>query len=131
MNIDHMAVTAEGVWVIDAKRYHGRPERKVTGGVLRPRTEHLVVGTRDCTDLVEAMLGQMHVVGEAIGGDVPITGVLCFVNAGWPLVGGAFTVRDVEVLWPKKLVAELGGRTDGSYDVEAVARRLAGHFPKA
>lgn len=131
MNIDHIAVTAEGVWVIDAKRYHGRPERKVTGGVLRPRAEHLVVGARDCTDLVEAMHGQMRAVGEVVGDHVPITGALCFVNADWPLVGGAFTVRGVEVLWPKKLVDRLRGQSEGPHDVEAIVRRLAEHFPEA
>jgi len=35
--------------------------------------------------------------------DVPIRGVLCFVDADWPLVGGDFLVRDVAVVWPKKL----------------------------
>lgn len=36
-NIDHIAVTRGGIWVIDAKRYKGRPELKIEGGILRPR----------------------------------------------------------------------------------------------
>ncbi len=42
-------------------------------------------------------------------GDEPIdlSGVLCFVDADWPLLGGAFTTRSVEVLWPRKLYAAL------------------------
>src|SRR5680860_341439 len=38
-NIDHIVVTTAGIWVIDAKRYKGRPDLKVEGGILRPRTE--------------------------------------------------------------------------------------------
>lgn len=41
VNIDHIAVTATGVYVIDAKRYRGRPHLKIEGGVLRPRVERL------------------------------------------------------------------------------------------
>ena len=36
---------------------------------------------------------------------VPVRGVLRFVDADWPLIGGALTVNDVAVLWPKKLKA--------------------------
>lgn len=39
--------------------------------------------------------------------EVPVRGVLCFVDADWPLLGGAFTVDDVAVMWPKKLKAVL------------------------
>lgn len=38
-NIDHIAVAATGVYVIDPKRYRGRPSLKVQGGLLRPRVE--------------------------------------------------------------------------------------------
>jgi Nuclease-related domain len=49
-NIDHIVVTKAGIWVIDAKRYKGRPELKIEGGILRPRVEKLFVGRRDCTN---------------------------------------------------------------------------------
>lgn len=39
--------------------------------------------------------------------EVPVQGVLCFVDADWPLLGGAFTVNRVAVMWPKKLKASL------------------------
>ena len=51
-NIDHLAVTPTGVYVIDAKKYKGRPQLKVEGGLLRPRVEKLLVGSRDCTKVV-------------------------------------------------------------------------------
>jgi len=97
-NIDHLAVTPTGVWVIDAKKYKGRPQLKVEGGILRARTEKLLVGSRDCTKLVDGMLKQVQVVEAAIGIHVPVYGVLCFVEADWPLIGGAFRIRGVEVM---------------------------------
>ena len=35
-NIDHIAIGSAGVFVIDAKRYQGQPQLRVSGGVLRP-----------------------------------------------------------------------------------------------
>ncbi|MFI5427510.1 nuclease-related domain-containing protein [Aeromicrobium sp. UC242_57] len=102
-NIDHLAVTRTGIYVIDAKRYAGHPRLKVQGGLLRPRTEKLFVGNRDCTKLVDSILKQRTVVTEAIGGGVPVHGVMCFIEADWPLIGGAFTTRGVSVMWPKKM----------------------------
>jgi hypothetical protein len=48
-NIDHLAVTASGVYVIDAKKYRGRPHLRIDGGLFRPRVERLLVGSRDCS----------------------------------------------------------------------------------
>ncbi len=106
-NIDHLAVTPTGIWVIDAKKYKGRPQLKVEGGIFRTRTEKLLVGSRDCTKLVDGMLKQIQVVEAIVGIDVAVHGVLCFVEADWPLIGGAFRTRGVEVMWPKKLYPKL------------------------
>lgn len=84
-NIDHIAVTAGGVYVIDAKKYRGRPRLKVEGGLFRPREERLLVGSRDCTKLVDGVLRQVDVVRALLGIEVPVHGVLCFVEADWPL----------------------------------------------
>ena len=88
--------------MIDAKRYKGRPELKIEGGLLRPRVEKVLVGRRDCTKLVDGVLKQIDLVREVVG-DLPVTGALCFVEADWPLIGGAFTTRGVHALWPKRL----------------------------
>ncbi|GAB7005817.1 hypothetical protein JCM18899A_32900 [Nocardioides sp. AN3] len=61
-------------------------------------------------------LKQVDVVRGIVGTDLAITGVLCFVGADWPLIGGAFTIRGVEVLWPKKLYPRLA--TDGPHRAE-------------
>jgi hypothetical protein len=130
-NIDHLAVTPTGIYVIDPKKYKGRPSLKVEGGILRPRVEKLLVGTRDQTKLVDGVLKQVDVVRAIVGDDIPVTGVLCFVDADWPLIGGAFTTRGVEVLWPRKLYPRL--TTEGSIasDVEDLHRRLASALPLA
>lgn len=129
-NIDHIAVTAGGVWVIDAKRYKGRPALRVEGGILRPRVETLVVGRRDCTKLVDGVLKQVGLVSEVLR-DLPVFGVLCFVEADWPLVGGSFSTRGVRVLWPKRLAQLLRESVGTEVDVIAVHRALAEAFPPA
>jgi len=126
-NIDHLVVTRAGVWVVDAKRYQGRrPRLEVEGGLFRPRVEKLRVGGGDRTKLVEGVLGQVARVQQVLGA-VPVRGVLCFVDADWPLLGGSFSVRDVEVCWPKRLgrVVTAG---EGHVDVDAVASALSGRF---
>src|ERR1019366_9258059 len=64
-NIDHLAVTTSGVYVIDAKKYRGRPHLKIEGGLFRPRLERLLVGSRDCTKLVDGVLKQVEFVRPA------------------------------------------------------------------
>lgn len=128
-NIDHIAITPAGIWVIDAKRYKGRPELKIEGGILRPRVVKVFVGRRDCTMLVDGVLRQMDLVREVMG-DLPVAGALCFVEADWPLIGGAFATRDVHVLWPKRL-AKLLAESEGPVDVPATREALAAHFMPA
>lgn len=128
-NIDHVVVTRAGVWVIDAKRYQGgRPRLRVEGGLLRPRVEKLIVGS-DRTKLVDGVLRQVGLVQEVVG-PVPVRGVLCFVEAEWPLFGVSFTVRGVDVCWPKKLARSLAAR-DGPIDVAAVAAAIERRFRQA
>ena len=129
-NIDHIVITRAGIWVIDAKRYKGRPELRAEGGILRPRIEKLLVGRRDCTELVDGVLKQVELVRDLVG-DVPITGALCFVEADWPLIGGAFTTRGVHVLRPKRLVNLLTGAEPVGVDVAAVRESVATRFKSA
>ena len=130
-NIDHIAVTPTGIYVIDAKKYKGRPSLKVEGGILRPRVEKLLVGTRDQTKLVDGVLKQVDVVRAIVGDDIPVTGVLCFIEADWPLIGGAFTTRGVEVLWPKKLYPRLAVEGPIASGVDDLHRTLASALPPA
>lgn len=129
-NIDHIAITPAGIWVIDAKRYKGRPELKIEGGILRPRAEKVMVGRRDCTKLVDGVLKQVDLVREVVE-DLPVTGALCFVAADWPLIGGAFATRGVHVLWPKRLAKFLSEMGEGVVDVASVREVLASRFKPA
>lgn len=71
-NIDHLAITPSGIWVIDAKKYTGRPQLKIEGGILRPRVDTLLVGRRNCTRLVDGLLRQIDVV-RGITDQIPVT----------------------------------------------------------
>lgn len=131
-NVDHLAVTPSGVLVIDAKRYVGRrPALVVEGGILRPRVEKLTVGSRDRTNLVEGVLKQVEVVAGLVGEALPVHGFLCFLEADWPLIGGAFTVRGVDVLWPRKLYPRLMAEGPSGAVVPEVHARLAKALPPA
>lgn len=132
-NIDHIAVTSAGVWVIDAKRYRGqRPSLHVERGLIRPRVETLRVGGRDKTKLVDGVRSQVEMVSDALAETtIKVKGVLCFVEADWPLIGGAFTVNDIDVLWPKLLLKRLTASADEPIDVDSIRTRLATAFPAA
>ncbi|WP_241979954.1 nuclease-related domain-containing protein [Cryobacterium sp. TMT4-31] len=110
-NIDHIAVTAAGVFVIDAKKYQGRPSLRVEGGLFSPRTEKLMVGSRDRTKQVAGVQKQVSLVRSALRDagweEIPVHGMLCFVGADWPLIGGAFVIGGVRVVWPKKAIENL------------------------
>lgn len=126
-NIDHIVVTPGGVWVIDTKRYvDTRIEKRVEGGLFSPRVEKLWV-RGDKTSLVTGMTKQVALVEAAVPG-VPVKGVLCFVDGDWAWFADPFTVSDVLVLWPKKLVQLLSKDQSGDVDVAAVHDTLARTF---
>lgn len=59
--------------------------------------------------MVTGMQKQVALVREAMADlpEVPVRGVLCFVDADWPLIGAVSTVNNVAVMSPKKLKALL------------------------
>jgi Nuclease-related domain len=77
-NMDHIAVTSTGVYVIDAKRYRGKIEvRSPLFG--KPK---LVIAGRDRTKLVEGLERQVAVVRTVlaeVASGVPVQGCFCFV----------------------------------------------------
>jgi hypothetical protein len=78
------------------------------------------------------VLKQVEVVRSVLGDEMPVSGVLCFIDADWPLFGGAFTTRGVDVLWPKRLYARIAA--DGPLDdvrIQATHRLLAAALPPA
>jgi hypothetical protein len=132
-NIDHIVIGPTGVWVIDAKRYKGRPTLRVEGGILRPRVERLLVGRRDCTKLVDGVLKQVGLLRDALSGEEhppEVIGALAFVDADWPMIGGSFTTRRVHVVWPKRLQRLLLA-AGPVQDVAGTHRTLSKRFPPA
>ena len=103
-NIDHVAITPSGVWVIDPKRYQGEVRRRDVGGWFSTDVR-LYVGRRDCTKLVKAMDKQVGAVRKALGtewDEIPVGPMLCF-QSEWPLFSKPFELEGVLVTWPKAM----------------------------
>lgn len=132
-NIDHIVIGPTGVWVIDAKRYVGkRPALRVEGGLIRARVESLRIGGRDGTKLVQGVQSQVERVTAALREAAPpVTGVLCFLEADWPLIGGSFSVDGIHVLWPRLLVQRVMDAPPQLIDVDLIHTQLARAFPSA
>lgn len=133
-NIDHLAVAASGVWVIDAKTHQGELEVRRSGGLFSPRVEGHYIGGRDRTSLVHGLLKQVDVVRAglaAVQADVPVRGALCFVGTGLPWFGSR-SITDVPLVGRRglaKLLTEPGELAPG--DRHAVADFLNRRFPPA
>lgn len=117
-NIDHIAITPAGVYVIDAKWYVGRIETRDRGGFFRSDVR-LFVNGRDRTTLIDGMMGQVAAVHDVVGSVAPIVPVLCFIDADIGFFARPFTLRGVRVTWFKPLRKQL--RADGPLLPEGVA----------
>jgi len=134
-NIDHLAIGPSGVTVIDAKNYAGKVRTEVRGGLLRPRTEHLLIGGRDRTRLVDSVKRQVERVREALdraGEQADVLGVLCMADVGGlPLLGHP-SVDGVAIDGPRyvaKIARRPGPHTE--IDIARITSRLARAFPLA
>lgn len=132
-NIDHIVVAPSGVFVIDTKRYKGRPHLRNVGGLLR-KDVRLYVGSRDCSKLVDGMTKQIMAVDQACAdlmtGDPPafVRPVLCF--AEWGILDKAFAIGGVLVDGPRSIsrtVRQPGPLTPER--VAAIAERLLQRLP--
>lgn len=134
-NIDHILIAPSGVYVIDAKNYSGAIKKRDVGGWLRPE-QRLYVAGRDQSKLVRAVSAQAElvrqVVGNAIDVDTPVTPVLCFTGAEWPLFSAKFEIDDVLVASP--LALEETGHKTGPLTPEqitTIAAAIASAFKPA
>jgi hypothetical protein len=128
-NLDHLAVVASGVWVIDSKHYRGRLVRRRVGGWWTAR-DALFVGRRDHAALLAAARRQRRVVGRVVPRDVAVRVALCFTGVEWPLLARPFVLDGVLVTWPGALAKSLAA--PGPLDADRrrqVAAGLAGAFP--
>jgi len=87
-----------------------------------------MVGRRDCTALVQGVTRQVELVRSALGGEpdlaeVPVRGMLLFVDVEWPLFGAGFATGGVDVVPPGKAVAKVVA--GGSLTADVAARAQA------
>lgn len=129
-NIDHLAVAASGVWIIDAKRYAGKVERRDVGGFFKTDMR-LYVGGRDRTKIADGLGWQVNAVRTALDGvDVPVHSALCFIDAEWNLFAKPFQHDGVWVTWAAKLAEMIAAPGPlGTDDVAAIGGRLATALP--
>jgi hypothetical protein len=136
-NIDHLAVTPSGIYVIDAKRYKGKIEvRKPFIG-----EEKLVIGGRDKTKLIEGLSKQADAVRAGLAvieKHVPVSACLCFISpegqsggSGIPLLR-TLSVSGFPLLYPRRLAKRLNqpGALGGD-EALVVAEALSTLFPAA
>jgi nuclease-like protein len=135
-NIDHLAVGAGGITVIDTKTHRGKIHVGRVGGLFAPRRSVMLIGGRDQTRLIDAVEHQIELVRTALArsgeDDIDVCGALCLPEVdGLPLLG-QLSMRGIIVDGPKP-VAKLARRPGqlSSEAIERIWRHLAHSFPQA
>jgi hypothetical protein len=131
-NIDHLAVSPNGIFVIDAKDWKG----KVSVSTPLFGKPKLLIGGRDRTKLIDGLDRQVATVELALGDAArswPIHGVLCFTKADLPMLGlGTTKMRSHLLLYRKALAKRLNASGPFTLaQIDAMARALAAAFPPA
>ncbi|HEX2783995.1 MAG TPA: nuclease-related domain-containing protein [Ilumatobacteraceae bacterium] len=131
--LNHLVVAPSGVWVVEAKDFDGRVERRDVGGWFKVE-ERLFVAGKDRSHLVDGLdrhvIGVENLLAQAGLTSVPVHAALCFVNAEWGWFAKPFSMSGVWVAWPEKLtelVLDWKAIPDTEFDTlaRAVAARLA------
>lgn len=141
-DVDHIALTAGGVYVIDAKRYKNAKVRvRRSGGLFSPVREQLMVNGRDRSKLLDSVTRQAAAVRVALStfhhtgvmtADIPVVSVLCFDHVDLPMFGTP-RIGGVPLLGPKGTAKLLRAAT-GSLDegtLSALHLHLAQAMPTA
>ena len=114
-NIDHIAITKAGVFVIDAKNYKGLIEIRDNSGFFEKSAPELWVGKRNRMSLITGMKKQISIIDGILRSnsiDMPVTGVLTFYDAEWE----TFTLLRKQV--------EVDGVLINSKGIEAILSRV-------
>jgi hypothetical protein len=135
--IDHIAIGASGVWVIDAQCHAGRVEHVDRGSWSRPDWR-LTVGGRNRSKLADGVLKQRDLVATVLhgapGGNArpEVHGMLCLFTADFQLWPRPFEHAAVHVGWPLAMVQLLNqAGPAGPRAWKAAAATLARRFPSA
>ena len=131
-NIDHLVIAPAGVFVVDAKAHKGNLRIRDKGGLFRT-DERLYVRGRDCSRLADNMGWQVEAVETllaSVGFTMPVTPVLCFVDAEWPLFFAPHSFRGVRLEWPRSLRKLITAtRALDPVSIDKLARILAAGLP--
>jgi Nuclease-related domain len=129
-NIDHIAVAASGVWVIDAKRNAGK------AAVSKPLfgAATLTIAGRNKSKLADGLARQVDAVAgvmSELGTGLSVQGAFCFVDTELPAIG-TLTFRGYPLLTPRRLAGRINKRGHAEPELlHAVAAQLSSRFPPA
>lgn len=134
-NIDHLVITADGVWVVDAKCYAGLIKRDFRGNVFTGGNVLSVQG-RDRSSLIDGVKGQTAKVEAVLRngshGGVVVRGVLCFIDGHWGWRWRPFSLSGVFITWPRALRKRLEeAGTLNADERRAIRAQLEAAFPPA
>jgi hypothetical protein len=135
-NIDHIFIASTGIWVVDAKVYKGKVEKRETGSLFR-RTNQVYVGGRNQSKLANGVNKQVAAVIAALKTDASLEGTevnagLCFLDSEWALLESPFQIGNVWVLRRSALKKRLRKKGALSREtMERIARRLDLSLPPA
>lgn len=132
-DIDHLIVAPSGVWVVDAKNYRGRVERRDVGG-WRTTDLRLYVNGRDQTKLVENLSWQVQAVRAVLDpmgfGESPVHPTVLFTSSEWGLFAKPIELDGVRAMWAKKLIELVNEPGPLSPEaVRAIATQLSAKLP--
>lgn len=132
-NVDHIVVAPSGIWIVDAKKYVGRVERRDVGG-WRTVDERLYVNGRDRTKLATGLEWQIDAVRKVLLTasleGVTIHSALCFTSSQWGMLAKPFQIGGVWVTWAQKLVELILAPTElRVMDINGVASTIGAGLP--
>ena len=133
-NIDHLAIASSGVWIIDAKKYAGKVEKRDVGGFFKTDLR-LYVGGRDRTKSVDGLQWQVDAVRAVLDDDaIPVHPALSFVDAQWPIFAKPLQLRGYGSAgppsWPTWYFATVRSRLTTSNESPASWRTDSQHIDR-
>ncbi len=132
--IEHIAVGAAGIYVIDVLHFRNASIEVRPAGDDDASTDELVVGGRVMTAAVRAVAQRVEVLRLILVAagleNVPVTGALCFVDGLMPLSLAELHVGGIHVLRPSGLTSLLAGSgAFGPDDRETLREFFAERLP--
>jgi hypothetical protein len=133
--VNHIVIAPSGVWVVEAKDYNGRVERRDVGGWFKV-DERLYVGGKDRTNLIDGIDRQVIAVENVLAEEhlevVPVHAALCFVNSEWGWFAKPFSLSGVWVTWTENLIQlVLDWSAMPNAEIDRVARVVRTKLPAA